>query len=650
MPAADEPTPAIEIKNFTKQYPVKLKREAVNAVDNLSLTVQEGEIFGFLGPNGAGKTTTIKTLLGLIYPTQGECYVLGAPAGDIPTKQQIAYLPEEPYFYEHLTAREVIRFYAQLFGMNKSDATRRADELLDLVGLKADSSKTVRQFSKGMKQRVGIAQSLINNPRVLFYDEPTSGLDPISHRDIRDLILRLKAQGKTIFLSSHQLTDVEMVCDRVSIMDRGKLKKLGRVDDLVSGGQVEIVAVGMDESLRGRLAQFDPQFDAVGPRRDRDGRRRQRGGRRGGPGPLRPGSHRVGDAQAAHPRRHLRRNRHRAHRARWQRRWHFARHCRVRRPQRRRPFQQRQRRQQRRGRRPCRDHRRLGPVFFVFFLRFCFQGESLIHERHHGHRAHDGRRSAAPPRAERVFVCRADHDHPDVRLFHLQRPRRADARAGHGPGHHFAGRTIYQHHLAINLIPTEIEKRTIYTILSKPVRRHEFLLGKYFGALGTVLINIGLMALAFVAAVGIKYAIARSMGGDAAASVPAAGVWPLFKGVLMIYLQLVLLCSLAIFFSTFLSPLVNFFLTFSLFIIGNLSSFTQDLIKISHNPLIKGFFAAIHYVVPNFGNFQFQNPLINPEVKVANENLFLMSNVIYAVVYASVLMILAILVFDRREV
>ena len=264
MPAADEPTPAIEIKNFTKQYPVKLKREAVNAVDNLSLTVQEGEIFGFLGPNGAGKTTTIKTLLGLIYPTQGECYVLGAPAGDIPTKQQIAYLPEEPYFYEHLTAREVIRFYAQLFGMNKSDATRRADELLDLVGLKADSSKTVRQFSKGMKQRVGIAQSLINNPRVLFYDEPTSGLDPISHRDIRDLILRLKAQGKTIFLSSHQLTDVEMVCDRVSIMDRGKLKKLGRVDDLVSGGQVEIVAVGMDESLRGRLAQFDPQFDASG--------------------------------------------------------------------------------------------------------------------------------------------------------------------------------------------------------------------------------------------------------------------------------------------------------------------------------------------------------------------------------------------------
>lgn len=255
--------PAIDIRNFTKQYPVKLKREAVNAVDNLSLQVAEGEIFGFLGPNGAGKTTTIKTLLGLIYPTAGECYVLGAPAGDIAMKQQIAYLPEEPYFYEHLTAREVVRFYAQLFGMDGKSATHRADELLDLVGLKADSSKTVRQFSKGMKQRVGIAQSLINNPKLLFYDEPTSGLDPISHRDIRDLILHLKEQGKTIFLSSHQLTDVEMVCDRVSIMDRGVLKKIGRVDELVSGGQVEIVASNVQNGLRETLAAFRPEYDAL---------------------------------------------------------------------------------------------------------------------------------------------------------------------------------------------------------------------------------------------------------------------------------------------------------------------------------------------------------------------------------------------------
>ena len=194
--------------------------------------------------------------------------------------------------------------------------------------------------------------------------------------------------------------------------------------------------------------------------------------------------------------------------------------------------------------------------------------------------------------------------------------------------------------LAINLIPNEIERRTIYTILSKPVRRHEFLLGKYFGAIGTVLINIGLMALAFVLAVALK-----QIGNP-----DAANPLSLFKGVAMIYLQLLLLCSLAVFFSVFLSPLVNFFLTLSLFIIGNLSSFTQDLIKVNHNPLVKGFFAVVHYLVPNFGNFNIQNPLINPDVQIRNEALFLTQNTIYALVYAAVLMILAILVFDRREV
>lgn len=192
--------------------------------------------------------------------------------------------------------------------------------------------------------------------------------------------------------------------------------------------------------------------------------------------------------------------------------------------------------------------------------------------------------------------------------------------------------------LAINLIPNEIEKRTIYTILSKPVRRHEFLLGKYLGALGTVLINIALMGIAFVAAVALKQPS------------QIAGALELFKGIATIYLQLLLLCSLAVFFSVFLSPLVNFFLTLSLFIIGNLSSFTQDLAKVNHNPLIKGFFTAVHYIVPNFGNFNFTNKLINPEVEIKNEVLFLTQITIYAFVYAAVLMILAVLVFDRREV
>ncbi len=202
--------------------------------------------------------------------------------------------------------------------------------------------------------------------------------------------------------------------------------------------------------------------------------------------------------------------------------------------------------------------------------------------------------------------------------------------------------------LCINLIPTEIERRTIYTILSKPVRRHEFLLGKYFGALYTVLINIAAMGIIFVLAVAVRQAMGG--GGTEAAGVVQDNPLVLFKGVLMIYMQLLLLCSLAIFFSTFLTPLINFFLTLALYVIGNLSSLTQDLATNNKNVIIKGFFTAVHYLVPNFGNFQLQNPLLNPGVVVKSEAILLTQNVLYALVYSAVLIILAILIFDRREV
>lgn len=260
---------AIVIKNLTKQYPIPRKNEVVNAVDNLNLTVGSGEIFGFLGANGAGKTTTIKILLGLIYPTVGEADVFGAPAGDIEVKQRIAYLPESPYFYEHMTAIEVVTFYAQLFGMKVEDARKKAEELVDFVGLggKGDRGKRIVEFSKGMRQRVGIAQSLINDPDLLFYDEPTSGLDAIARRDIRDLMLELKRQGKAMFLSSHQLEDVEAVCHRVSIIHKGKLQVLGTVDELLAGEMVEVVlsgvSAGLGESVK-PIAGSDAQIRVEG--------------------------------------------------------------------------------------------------------------------------------------------------------------------------------------------------------------------------------------------------------------------------------------------------------------------------------------------------------------------------------------------------
>lgn len=251
---------AIEIKNLVKQY------KKVTAVDNISLDVYEGEIFGFLGPNGAGKTTTIKTLLGLIFPTAGEVLVLGKPAGDIDVKENISYLPESPYFYEHMTASEVVGFYGSLFGLTGVSKQKRVDELLEMVGLQGTGKKPLRSFSKGMLQRVGIAQSLINDPKLLFFDEPTSGLDPVAHRDIRDLILRLKEEGRTIFLSSHQLSDVELVCDRVSILHGGKIRRIGHVDDLIAGASVEVVAerVEATEAQKAALREITSKVEQVG--------------------------------------------------------------------------------------------------------------------------------------------------------------------------------------------------------------------------------------------------------------------------------------------------------------------------------------------------------------------------------------------------
>jgi len=233
---------AIEIRDLTKVYSSFLSKEKVLAVDSLSLNIHKGEIFGFLGPNGAGKTTTIKMLLGLIFPTSGEATVLGKPAGDIDMKRRISYLPESPYFYEYMSGVEALQFYAGLFGMGRKPARKKAKELLEQVGLGNSGNKSLREYSKGMLQRIGIAQALVNDPELLFLDEPTSGLDPIAHMDIRDLIVQLRQQGKTVFLSSHQLTDVEMVCDRVSIMVDGKILKMGGVEDLLKGGATEIVA------------------------------------------------------------------------------------------------------------------------------------------------------------------------------------------------------------------------------------------------------------------------------------------------------------------------------------------------------------------------------------------------------------------------
>jgi ABC-2 type transport system ATP-binding protein len=232
---------AIETKKLTKTYKSRGGR-AINVVDSLDLAVEKGEIFGFLGPNGAGKTTTIKILLGIIHATTGEAYVLDKEAGDIEAHKKLAYLPERPYYYEHMTGLEIMHFYASLFGIKDDALCKR---LLERVNLHNDMNRPISEYSKGMQQRVGLAQSLLNDPELLFLDEPTGGLDPLAHKEVRDLILQFRDEGRTVFISSHELSEVELICNRVAIINKGVVIKQGTLLDLLTGARVEMTFKGL---------------------------------------------------------------------------------------------------------------------------------------------------------------------------------------------------------------------------------------------------------------------------------------------------------------------------------------------------------------------------------------------------------------------
>jgi ABC-2 type transport system ATP-binding protein len=231
-------TPAVEIDGLTKDYEVGfLRKRKVRALDGLSLSVGRGEIFGFLGANGAGKTTTLKLLMRLMYPTSGGARILGRDIGETGMHADIGYLPEHPYFYDHLTARELLEYCAELFGYRSAERKRRAADLLARVRLDERAwDKQLRKFSKGMLQRVGLAQALVNDPAVVFLDEPMSGLDPVGRREVRDLIASLRTTGTTVFLCSHILSDVEVLCDRAAVMRRGRLAHIGRLEELRGAG------------------------------------------------------------------------------------------------------------------------------------------------------------------------------------------------------------------------------------------------------------------------------------------------------------------------------------------------------------------------------------------------------------------------------
>jgi ABC-2 type transport system ATP-binding protein len=226
---------AIETDSLTKDYAVGFWRQRPHrALDRLTLQIGTGEIFGFLGPNGAGKTTTLKLLMQLIFPTAGRAAILGKAVGDVGVRRRVGYLPENPYFYDHLTAEELLGYFGSLFGYDAAERRARASRLLDQVGIGPERRLQLRKFSKGMLQRVGLAQALINDPEVVFLDEPMSGLDPIGRRHVRSLIQSLRDRGCTVFFSSHILADAEALCSRVAILAGGRLAAEGRLDEMLA--------------------------------------------------------------------------------------------------------------------------------------------------------------------------------------------------------------------------------------------------------------------------------------------------------------------------------------------------------------------------------------------------------------------------------
>jgi ABC-2 type transport system ATP-binding protein len=259
---------ALDIQGLAKSYAVGFWRKTLRpALHPLHLVVEEGETFGFLGPNGAGKTTTLKLLMGIIFPTSGSAQILGHHFHDPEVKRQIGFLPEQPYFYDYLSAPELLDYYAQLSGVSAEDRRHRIPALLERVGLDDVGTKQLRKFSKGMLQRVGIAQAIVHDPKIVFLDEPMSGLDPIGRREIREMIHSLKDEGKTIFFSTHILSDAEALCDRVAVIHKGELRGIGVVEDLKSknSDQMEVVWQGAHalNAVRALLSESHVTGDSV---------------------------------------------------------------------------------------------------------------------------------------------------------------------------------------------------------------------------------------------------------------------------------------------------------------------------------------------------------------------------------------------------
>ena len=610
---------AVETVGLTKDYRLGFWRgRPKRALDGLDLRVEGSEIFGLLGPNGAGKSTTLKILLRLIFPTSGTARILGRDAGDVSLRARVGYVPENPYFYDHLTAEEFLNYAGQLFGLAASERRRRVDELIERVGLSDSRRVPLGKFSKGMTQRLGIAQALINDPEVLFLDEPMSGLDPLGRREVRDLILRLKAEGKTVFFSTHILSDAEMLCDRVAILNQGRLEGCGELRQIL-GLQVQTVEIVLEDPAPELVDELAP----LSRSRVRTGRRVRFAI------PAECDVNRILDG-ALHQ-----------------------------------------------GARIV----SVNPVrvsledYFVDRVRGGNKDTSN-RKSETGNSAAETTPSSVILSPSLVILSGAKN----LALF-PSRLRDSAGRLAAIALHTFKesvrdnvlyslvvfallliGASILLGYISVGieqmilvnlslsaisaiglvmaiflgtgLVSKEIEKRSINNILSKPVRRAEFIVGKYCGLLLTLAVNTGIMTLAFYVALLYQK---RSLD---------AGDWNALRAVYFILLELALVTGVALLFSSISTPALSALYALALYVIGNFSSDLRELGHAARSVAVERTTGLLYYVLPNFSDFNAISLAAHGE---DIPRYLVVSNTLYALLYATVLVSGTILIFEGRE-
>lgn len=619
---------AVRTDSLTKDYRLGFwRRQSRRALDRLDLRVRQSEVFGLLGPNGAGKSTTLKILLGLVGATSGSAEILGRRLGDARLHERIGYLPENPYFYDYLTAEEFLSYAAELFGLRGAERRRRVGGLLERVGLADSRRVALGKFSKGMVQRLGIAQALVNGPELLILDEPMSGLDPLGRREVRDLILELKAQGKTVLFSTHILSDAEMLCDRVAILNRGRLEGSGDLADLLGCGaeSTEIVLERPAPELIERLAR---RFAGVARTGDRVRLTLPAGTALGvALGELLREQARIISVNPV----------------KVSLEEYFL--ARV-------------------GGAPSGDPGGAPPALDLESVGASDAGESQAAPRP-GPALMPGPAAGAPSRASnlrerstgatRRVAAVALHTFKEAvrdkvlyslivfallltgaailfgsisvgvqRIFLVNLSLSAISVIG----------LVMAIFIGIGLVSKEIERRSVANVLSKPVRRAEFILGKYAGLLLTLGVNTAVMTAGFYVAL---FAEQRRFEPEDFAALEA---------VYFILLELALVVGIALVFSCLSTPALAAVYTFAVYVIGNFTGDLRGFGRESGSLLVERGTAALYYLLPNFGDF---NVIARTAHGERVPGSLVAANSLYALVYGLILVSAAILIFEERE-